>query len=390
MENNLIASKEIGDYRIEVYTDPCPECPTSWDLTGIFLWNYSDGGGLSRNCSWKEAFGKNACLGDCSINYALRCLILENADCKKIIKALKDKDGEGFFGMKLAYCSNTHCWELFENATKPNVQHHVLGEFEPEELEDGYMFEQLTKLLEKDELVQVVEKYAENIALTEWSSTGYSQGDYVEGIAYCDKERFDKIGFAPDGDWKEKAKSAMLSESKTIGNWMWGNVYWYDLDKKVEFTKHYKDGRPDEDGFEWEEVDSCSGYYCDSPYDLIEEVAKDYKLTEEAETTQMPSVKDLKVVYGDEHQGVLNILWSYECGGIDLFFIGENGKVEYVFGHGSIDDFVGVPGNFAVRSEDYDDALAYNDAFNRYWSMVDDYLYDCFDDYILDNPINNM
>ena len=54
----------------------------------------------------------------------------------------------------------------------------------------------------------------------------------------------------------------------------------------------------------------------------------------------------------------------------------------------SIDDFVGVRGNFAVKAEDYDNALAYNDAFNEYWSMDDDCPYDCFDDYILDYPIN--
>ena len=122
--------------------------------------------------------------------------------------------------------------------------------------------------------------------------------------------------------------------------------------------------------------------------ELINEVIAEHGLTEDSGATPMPSVKDLKVVDGDEHQGVPNILWSYECDGIDLFFISEDGKVEYVFDHGSIDDFVGVRGNFAVKAEDYDNALAYNDAFNEYWSMDDDCPYDCFDDYILDYPIN--
>lgn len=44
--------------------------------------------------------------------------------------------------------------------------------------------------------------------------------------------------------------------------WMWGDVKGYVLEKKVAFTKKYKDeSREDEDCEEWEEVDSCWGCY---------------------------------------------------------------------------------------------------------------------------------
>ena len=202
------------------------------------------------------------------------------------------------------------------------------------------------------------------------------------------KEELDKCGFKYNVPWRKAAKLTMAEELKPLFIWFWGDVKEFVLEKRVPFTKVYGDKwRENEDSFEWEEVDQCSGYYMETE-ELINEVIAEHGLTEDSGATPMPSVKDLKVVDGDEHQGVPNILWSYECGGIDLFFISEDGKVEYVFDHGSIDDFVGVRGNFAVKAEDYDNALAYNDAFNEYWSMDDDCPYDCFDDYILDYPIN--
>lgn len=54
--------------------------------------------------------------------------------------------------------------------------------------------------------------------------------------------------------------------------WMWGDIKGYVLEKKVAFTKRYKDeSREDEDCEEWEEVDSCWGYYEETD-ELIKEV----------------------------------------------------------------------------------------------------------------------
>lgn len=61
-------------------------------------------------------------------------------------------------------------------------------------------------------------------------------------------------------------------EAKSIGMWMWGDVKGYVLEKKVAFTKKYKDeSRGDEDCEEWEEVDSCWGCYEETD-ELIKEV----------------------------------------------------------------------------------------------------------------------
>jgi len=67
-----------------------------------------------------------------------------------------------------------------------------------------------------------------------------------------------------------------------IGMWMWGDVKGFVLEKKVPFTKcFHDDAREDEDDFEWEQVDSCWGYYMNTD-ELIEEVISEHHLKEVA------------------------------------------------------------------------------------------------------------
>lgn len=43
MEDDLITTKEVGDYRIKVYYCRDSECPiTNWGLFGSFFFEYSD------------------------------------------------------------------------------------------------------------------------------------------------------------------------------------------------------------------------------------------------------------------------------------------------------------------------------------------------------------
>lgn len=55
-----------------------------------------------------------------------------------------------------------------------------------------YRYE-LIEYLDKEDLIELIEKCAKDIVVKEWDSRGYSQGDYVEGIAYVTKDNFDKI-----------------------------------------------------------------------------------------------------------------------------------------------------------------------------------------------------
>lgn len=111
-----------------------------------------------------------------------------------------------------------------------------------------------------------------NVGYREWSTRGYNQGDYIKGIAYVTKEKYDNEVCNKEGDWKEDCAKIIDNEVKSIGMWMWGDVKGYALEKKVAFTKKYKDeSREDEDCEEWEEVDSCWGYYEETD-ELIKEV----------------------------------------------------------------------------------------------------------------------
>ena len=65
----------------------------------------------------------------------------------------------------------------------------------------------------------------------------------------------------------------------------------------------------------------------------------------------------LMEVDGDVWSGTANEVYSFcECD-IDLFFIHKNGRIESVSWHNSIDDFIGMPGIFAVKKDDYDKAI---------------------------------
>ena len=140
-----------------------------------------------------------------------------------------------------------------------------------------YRYE-LIEYLDKEDLIELIEKCAKDIVVKEWDSRGYSQGDYVEGIAYVTKDNFDKICGRKDKDWRECAKERVDEEVKALGMWLWGDVKGFILKKKVRFTKKYEDkNREDEDGYELEDVDSCWGYYMETE-DLIEEVIKEHNL----------------------------------------------------------------------------------------------------------------
>lgn len=58
MEDDLITTKEVGDYRIKVYYCHDSECPiTNWGLFGSFFFEYSDMHRLHDECNWKTFIG---------------------------------------------------------------------------------------------------------------------------------------------------------------------------------------------------------------------------------------------------------------------------------------------------------------------------------------------
>ena len=81
--------------------------------------------------------------------------------------------------------------------------------------------------------------------------------------------------------------------------------------------------------------------------------ATDYVL----EAIQWIDRDKLMEVDGDVWSGTANEVYSFCSCEIDLFFIHKNGRIESVFWHKSIDDFIGIPGVFAVEKTQYETAI---------------------------------
>lgn len=88
------------------------------------------------------------------------------------------------------------------------------------------------------------------------SSTGYSQGDYADVLIVPTEENANKLGYKIEDVTKEMLQGTI----KLFGYWIWGDVYGYIVEEKKHFRKFYDDGDETEDD-EWEETDSCWGFY---------------------------------------------------------------------------------------------------------------------------------
>lgn len=281
MSNNLlIETKEIGNYRIQIYYDTDAECPvTNWDMYGRYLFEYNDlyHHVLSNNCNWNDWFLDKA---NHSLEDALRCMAKEMIEQKDLINYYKSGKIDG---VRFIYNRSTHLWEL-QLRYCPGGEEcwDVELEIEPSDLKTCDYRSELTECLEQDDLISLIQDCAKDVVLKEWSSTGYSQGDYLSGIAYVTKERYDKMCGKTGVDWKEWANQLIDDEVKSIGMWAWGDVKGFVLEKKVPYTKSFHDkDREDEECFDWEEVDSCWGYFMETE-ELISEVISEHGLKEVA------------------------------------------------------------------------------------------------------------
>ena len=255
------AKKEIGDYRITIYQDNDAECPcTEWDLVGVYFWDYSEGYNrcLSRGCS-HEVDAKNA-------EDALKDIVCKYVSQKKIIDYINSENVDSF---RMRYDKSDHMWYL-ESLYEGEWYNHE--EFCPSDLKRFDYREELCDILEEDDFTCLLHD-CKDIAFYDWSSTGYNQGDYVSGYAYCDKKRFSKYCDTNTKNWRKRALDLFEDEVKCIGLWMWGDVKGYVLEKK----RPYNDGDTS-DSYDWEEIDSCWGEYYEDADDLIEEVIKEHGL----------------------------------------------------------------------------------------------------------------
>lgn len=278
MERLLIETKEIGNHRIKIYYDSCADSPcVDWDMAAIYLFEYNDRyhRQLHRECNWREVWGKHSD-GKRSLNESLIKLASDHVPTKGIIEFFK----KGTDKHSLRYNKNSKNWELLEKHWKNNDEWNVLHEFDAPYLHNGGWNGEMLECLDDEWLIDLISKYGKDVFIKEWDTIGYSQGDYVSGIAFCTKERFVKMVSKDTSNWKTRIDELIDGEVKCIGTWMWGDVKGFVLEEKVEFTKTFKDGREPEEDFEWREVDSCWGYYMTTK-ELIDEVISMHDLKEE-------------------------------------------------------------------------------------------------------------
>lgn len=262
----LFKQEEIGDYRISIYQDEDADSPcTEWDMLGVYFWDYSEYGynrGLSRGCSSSVSDAKNS-------EEILKELVCKYVSQKKVIEHINN-DVNGNF--RVRYDKGDRMWYL-ENLYKGNWYEH--DRFSPYEIKNETAIDALCEILEEKDFASLLQD-CKRIAFFEWSSRGYSQGDYVEGYAYCDKERFSKMCDTNTKNWRKRALKIFESEVKDIGLWMWGDVKGFVLEKKVPYKKVYTDvSREPKDDYEWEQIDSCSGEYYEDEDELIKDVLKE-------------------------------------------------------------------------------------------------------------------
>lgn len=278
----LIETKEIGNYRIKIYYDECPDCPvTNWDMGAIHIFEHLEHGRywLSQNCNWKEHIFNPREHSVADILQRVAAKVVTQKAIVEYIKAGKVSD------VRLVYNRHERQWELQTKCNSGFYNGEWVNQIEIEPFalkSDDYRMELLEPFDEED-LMALIEKCAKDFVIKEWSSCGYSQGDHMRGFSYMTKEMFDKrCGFSPDHykTWQEQAVAVIDGEVDCISKWAWGDVKGYVLEKKEAYTKTYSDGRKVE-SFDWIETDSCWGFYMETE-ELIAEVIAEHDLKEAA------------------------------------------------------------------------------------------------------------
>lgn len=286
MSRDYIERKEIGDYRISIYPDYDAECPvTNWDMGAIHLFEHLERGRywLSNACDWKEWVSDTR---EESITSILQRMVAKWVSQDDLIKYIKAGNIEG---LRLVYNRHERMWQeqiQYVRAGRRQDEWDIVFEVEPSDLKVyDYRDELLECLEDDDDLIAIIEACAKDVVIQSWSSCGYCQGDSMRGLSYITKERFDKTcGFSPQHykTWQEQALAVIEGEVKCIELWAWGDVKGFVLEKKIPFTKVFDDkDRDDEEDYEWEEVDSCWGYFMETE-ELIKKVMSEHDIKEVA------------------------------------------------------------------------------------------------------------
>lgn len=182
MEDDLITTKEVGDYRIKVYYCHDSECPiTNWGLFGsFFFFEYSDMHRLHDECNWKTFFYDNKH----NLRDVIDAIVMKHIEQKDIVKYLKKGEANG---ISFTYNRGSNVWEL-KHKTSP----YIGQEFFPkdESLDKDLFIEKYGKVMGEHYYNKFVHEFNGNIL----KMIGYFRGSEKDGQVFCDMiiERIEK------------------------------------------------------------------------------------------------------------------------------------------------------------------------------------------------------
>ena len=142
MEDDLITTKEVGDYRIKVYYCHDSECPiTNWGLFGSFFFEYSDMHRLHDECNWKTFFYDNKH----NLRDVIDAIVMKHIEQKDIVKYLKKGEANG---ISFTYNRGSNVWEL-KHKTSPYIGQEFFGIVDRWKRESEELIAELEKLCGK-------------------------------------------------------------------------------------------------------------------------------------------------------------------------------------------------------------------------------------------------
>jgi len=97
------------------------------------------------------------------------------------------------------------------------------------------------------------------------NSTGYSQGDWAEVLLVCTDEFFETTGCE-----RKNAEEILKGARELFDAWIWGDVFGFTEYTRKDYVKipreEYAKGSFEnvQEEVEWEQTDSCGGFYGDN------------------------------------------------------------------------------------------------------------------------------
>lgn len=131
-------------------------------------------------------------------------------------------------------------------------------DFTADEKVDELMYE--TRNASIEQLGKLCELF--KIPYKQYTSRGYSQGDWADVLIVLTDEFFERTGCD-----RKNSESILEGTAELFNNWCWGDVYGFTVERKVEYVKltreDFNNGKFEEveDEVEWEFEDSCGGFF---------------------------------------------------------------------------------------------------------------------------------